>query len=606
MQSFVNQLTRAYADAQPHNPMTTSGDDRRSTTDATLAPGHSQAEPTDTPPRAQPLATRAPELLAHLVTLQRGLAAVEAEIVATHADLVDLVAADLADEPSARRHAADAGAAGASRTTRTVRDEAISIVTDEIVTATGLAPWQVQRQARLATAPSEVRGPLVTAMREGRATCQRATTISDRVHGLPTGAAGRVTDRVLAAKRGHDLHDLTPDGLVSHALFRSRLQRAVCAEEAALPDAESRRAERLASRAAHARLGDDGLGVVQVTGAADRVAAAFERVDALARAAKREAGEDRTLPQLRSDVALHLLTHGWDETPGLVGEAPTATVHLRVSLETLVGLATDPGHVAGVGPVPATVAREIATRPGSVWHRIVTDPVTGTLLERTTTTYRPTPSMRADVLARDVTCRAPGCDRPAERCELDHVRPWPGGPTSPANLVALCKHHHQRKTHGRWRHHLTDDGTLVAESRLGQRVTTSPWQDDTPAPTRSASPDDSSATCDGPSPVAPTSDAAIPRPRTDTGTTSPIETHLKRLDAPDLLRHLDRHGPDMPRPRPAPPRADIARPVADLHPVVEVTLGARCRHDPTQEPPRSGSGSGDGSGTGGIDDGPPF
>ena len=29
---------------------------------------------------------------------------------------------------------------------------------------------------------------------------------------------------------------------------------------------------------------------------------------------------------------------------------------------------------------------------------------------------------------RDLFCRFPGCDVPADRCDIDHVRPWPLGP----------------------------------------------------------------------------------------------------------------------------------------------------------------------------------
>ena len=61
--------------------------------------------------------------------------------------------------------------------------------------------------------------------------------------------------------------------------------------------------------------------------------------------------------------------------------------------------------------------------------------------------YTPTPSMAAFVHARDGTCVFPGCHVPAERCQLDHRIPYEeGGPTSPANLYALCQHHHNIKT----------------------------------------------------------------------------------------------------------------------------------------------------------------
>ena len=61
--------------------------------------------------------------------------------------------------------------------------------------------------------------------------------------------------------------------------------------------------------------------------------------------------------------------------------------------------------------------------------------------------YVPTPKMRSAVIARDGTCIYPGCNVPADHCQLDHRIPYQdGGPTTPANLFALCQHHHNFKT----------------------------------------------------------------------------------------------------------------------------------------------------------------
>jgi hypothetical protein len=39
------------------------------------------------------------------------------------------------------------------------------------------------------------------------------------------------------------------------------------------------------------------------------------------------------------------------------------------------------------------------------------------------------------VRARDLTCRAPGCDRPATHCDIDHTIPFvDGGATHPSKL----------------------------------------------------------------------------------------------------------------------------------------------------------------------------
>src|SRR6202007_511235 len=51
------------------------------------------------------------------------------------------------------------------------------------------------------------------------------------------------------------------------------------------------------------------------------------------------------------------------------------------------------------------------------------------------------------VRCRDLTCRAPGCDRPAVFCDLDHTVAYAdGGRTHASNLKCLCRKHHLLKT----------------------------------------------------------------------------------------------------------------------------------------------------------------
>jgi hypothetical protein len=115
-------------------------------------------------------------------------------------------------------------------------------------------------------------------------------------------------------------------------------------------------------------------------------------------------------------------------------------IHITVPITTLLGVDEEPGELAGYGPLPAPIARQIATDPDSTWRRLLTDPASGTLLDHGRRTYRPPTALAHFIRTRDGTCRYPGCRRPATACELDHVQPWQrGGTTSDDNLCTLCE-----------------------------------------------------------------------------------------------------------------------------------------------------------------------
>ena len=127
----------------------------------------------------------------------------------------------------------------------------------------------------------------------------------------------------------------------SHASFTRELRRQVRIHE---PSDELRAEDALVRRTAFGELHDDGMGTVVITGKGERVVAAMERVDDIARTL-RAAGDGRTLTQLRSDVALDLLLQGWppegvDGIPGPLLSAPAAHVNIVVSLNTLLASTT--------------------------------------------------------------------------------------------------------------------------------------------------------------------------------------------------------------------------------------------------------------------------
>lgn len=84
--------------------------------------------------------------------------------------------------------------------------------------------------------------------------------------------------------------------------------------------------------------------------------------------------------------------------------------------------------------------------------KVLKELVTGTLdmdeaANARTTAYGTSPRIRAYLIGRDYICRWPGCGRRATHCDADHcINHDDGGPTTPSNMIMLCRHHHNRKT----------------------------------------------------------------------------------------------------------------------------------------------------------------
>jgi hypothetical protein len=70
-----------------------------------------------------------------------------------------------------------------------------------------------------------------------------------------------------------------------------------------------------------------------------------------------------------------------------------------------------------------------------------------------------TGALRRALALRDKGCAFPGCDRPPRWCDGHHVVHWQdGGPTTLANAVLLCGHHHRLVHQQDWGVHIAADG----------------------------------------------------------------------------------------------------------------------------------------------------
>ncbi|MBB5857709.1 hypothetical protein HDA45_007796 [Amycolatopsis umgeniensis] len=194
---------------------------------------------------------------------------------------------------------------------------------------------------------------------------------------------------------------------------------------------------------------------------------------------RRAQDKTRTLDQHRADVfAERLLAedgHG----------KPRAHIHVYVDFLTLTGARNDPATLAGYGPIPDWLVREIASDPGSTWSRLITDPATGQILEAGAGTYRPPASLARLIRARDRECTHPGCHRPAEFSEIDHITTWArDGKTDHHNCHGACKTHNLLKEEPGWTAAPTGNGGMTITTPTGHtyHATPEPLHEPRPEP----------------------------------------------------------------------------------------------------------------------------
>ncbi|WP_446665817.1 hypothetical protein [Flexivirga sp. B27] len=130
--------------------------------------------------------------------------------------------------------------------------------------------------------------------------------------------------------------------------------------------------------------------------------------------------------------------------------------------------------VPGIGDIPAHVIEAMSRSFGTTMTRALIDADTGITLESSQIAYRPSPRLRHFIETRDRHCRFPGCTRAARWCDIDHVVPWPLGPTAAANLICLCRHHHRTKQSHGWSVTVTPLGVCTWTSPSGRVYLTTP------------------------------------------------------------------------------------------------------------------------------------
>jgi hypothetical protein len=146
-----------------------------------------------------------------------------------------------------------------------------------------------------------------------------------------------------------------------------------------------------------------------------------------------------------------------------------AVIRVLAEQSTLDGVSDKPGYLPGFGVLPAESVREVAKNATLKPVVVPTEGEPG---------YRPSAKLAEFARWRDLTCRWPGCDKPAHKSDVDHTVAHPVGPTHPSNLKAYCRTHHLIKTFHvgpkGWADQQLPDGTIMLRAPTGHVYRTEP------------------------------------------------------------------------------------------------------------------------------------
>jgi Domain of unknown function (DUF222) len=300
-----------------------------------------------------------------------------------------------------------------------------------------LAESTVRGHAHIASTLRERLPRLWSEFVEGEISTQNARESADVAAELPPEFWADFETKIMDAAR-----------TMAPARFRSKA-RAI-RERLEADTAEQRHETATTRRGVWTELDRDGMGWLHALLPAEDLAAVTARLDAEAFDHFKESDELRTMAQLRADLLTDLVAGTGEHKVGV-------TLAITVPMLSLLGQTAPngqsitPATLEGVGPIDLATARRLAGEAPSI-TRLLTDPVSGTVLQMDAHQYRPSAALKRWLAIQDVTCDFPGCGRRAANCDLDHTDAWAdGGATSAANLTHRCRKHHTMKHQTKWR-----------------------------------------------------------------------------------------------------------------------------------------------------------
>jgi uncharacterized protein DUF222 len=333
----------------------------------------------------------------------------------------------------------------------------IDYTREQVGAALRLSPGTAERRLSIARTLVDRLPATLGLLRTGRVTYLHAMKLADAVNPFDEQTTAKIEQRVLTRAADQTLSQ-----------FGASLRRAVIAVDPR--EAEQRHEDAVGQRRVVFTPQDDGVTELWALLPADG-AVVIETVLNFLGNGQTDA---RTADQRRADALVDVFARvlGDSDLPEQHGQRPA--INVTVPISTLLGCDEQPADLDGYGPITAALARRIAGDPTGTWRRLITDE-DGQILDYARRTYRPPANLTDHVIARDTTCRFPGCRRPARRCDLDHDQPWgDGGETNSDNVSALCARHHNAKHHAGWQVKHRHDGSSAWTSPTGHRYVVPP------------------------------------------------------------------------------------------------------------------------------------
>ncbi len=166
--------------------------------------------------------------------------------------------------------------------------------------------------------------------------------------------------------------------------------------------------------------------------------------------------DDRGIGELRAAACASLMLRSETTEPDAEGPRVRADIDVVITLDALLrqqgSAAPDIAILRGADGeecLPVEAVRDLFADGHEVTlRRLVTDPLTGHLLDVSPRRYVPSQRLREFIINRDLRCRWLGCNARAATADLDHAKAFEeGGSSTRANLGSLCRRHHLLKTH---------------------------------------------------------------------------------------------------------------------------------------------------------------